>query len=169
MIPLRIELIDAKTIRLTGIAPLVADCLQRLDEILAQRDSPAARQRLNPNPSTDEAINAEWEQFVAPDLRHLFVTATETVVRDLTALQLDPQGENRFCVAFPAGHLDAWMSAINQARLILGEQLQVTAADLERWDLDPRNETDLGLIRLHLLGWLLGVLVGFSSGSEPLA
>ena len=166
---MRIETIDEKTIRLTGIAPLVADCLQRLGEILEQRDSPAVHQRLFPKPSTDETINAEWEQFTAPDLRHLFVTAAETVFRDLTALKLDPQHENLFCVTFPTVHLAAWMSAINQARIILGEQFHITDAKMERSDLDPRRKADLGLIRLHLLGWLLEVLVGFSSGSEPAA
>ena len=161
MIPLRIEAVDEKTVRLTGIPPLVADCLQRLDEILAQRDSQPARQRLLPKPSSDEVINAEWEQLVTPDLRHLFVTAAETVLRDLTALEPTPQRENLFCLAFPAAHLDAWMSAINQARLILSEQFNVTDLEMERCNLDPRCESDLALIRIHLLGWLLEVLVQF--------
>lgn len=167
MIPLHIESVDEKTLRLTGIAPLVADCLQCLDEILAQRDSPKVRQRLFPVPSTDEAINAEWEQFVGPDLRHLFVTAAETVLRDLTALEADPQDKKCFQVAFSAAHLDAWMSAINQARLILSEKFHITEREMERHDLDLGSETDLALIRIHILGWLLTVLVEFGSSTEP--
>ena len=167
MIPLRLEVVDEKTVRLTGLAPLVADCLQRLDEILAHRDSPAAHRRLFPQPGADEASNAEWEQFVVPDLRHLFVTAAETVVRDLTALEADPQSPATFRVAFPTVHRDAWMSAINQARLILSEQFHVTDQAMERRDLDPRNETDLALVRIHLLGWLLEVLVDFATNTGP--
>ena len=59
MIPLSIAPVDEKTIRLTGIIPLLADCLQRLNEILAHRDTPSVRQRLFPQPSTDETINSE--------------------------------------------------------------------------------------------------------------
>ena len=165
MIPLQIESIDEKTVRLTGIAPLVADCLQNLDEILAQRDSPEVRQRLFPAPSTDDTINAEWEQYVGPELRHLFVTAAETVLRDLTALEADPQREKYFRVAFSSSHLDAWMSAINQARLILGEKFHIAEKEMDRHDLDLNREPDLALIRIHLLGWLLTVLVEFGSST----
>ena len=166
MIPLSIEMVDEKTIRLTGIIPLLADCLQRLNEILEHRDTPSVRQRLFPKPSTDETINSEWEEFVAPDLRHLFVTAGETVARDLTALEPDPQHPNLFRIAFPAAHRDAWMSALNQSRLILGEQLHVTDREMERRTFDPKSAADLELVRMHLLGWVLEVLVDFSSRTE---
>ena len=167
MSSLRMEVVDEKTVRLTGIVPLMADCLQRIGDILAQRDTPAVRRRLIPKPSADETINAEWEKFVTPDLRHLFVIAAETVLQDLTALEADPQHPKCFCVAFPAVHLAAWMSAINQARLILGEQFHVTEQGMARRDLDPHCAFDIALVRIHLLGWLLEVLVEFGGGTEP--
>ena len=169
MITPRVEAVDEKTVRLTGLNPLVTSCLQGLGEILAHRDSPAARHRLMPRPSADAKLNAEWESFVTPDLRHLFVTAAETVLRDLTALEADPRGTNHFRIDFPTVHLDAWLSALNQARLILGEQFQVTDRDMERRDLDPQSETDLAVLRIHLLGWLLEVLVEFSRETGPAA
>lgn len=161
---LRIESVDGKHLRVNGIDPLLADCLQRLGEILPGRDTPAAHRRLFPVPSADRNLNAEWEKFVTPDLRHLFVSAGETVLRDLTALEPDPQHKRQFRVTFPAAHLDAWMSALNQARLILGEQSQVTEPDMERRDLDPRQAQDLGLIRIHVFGWLLQLLVEHQGG-----
>ena len=164
MIAPRVEVVDEKTIRLTGLNRLVANCLQGVGEILAQRDAPRVESRLMPQPSTDEDINAEWEKFVTPDLRHLFVTAGETVLRDLTALESDPRRPKWFRVAFPSAHLDAWLSALNQARIILGERFQVTDQAMERRDLDPQNESDLALLRIHLLGWVLELLVEFSCG-----
>ena len=165
MITPRVEVVNEKTIRVVGLNQLLASCLQGLDEILALRDSPAAGRRLIPPPSTDEAINAEWEKFVTPDLRHLFVTAGETVLRDLTALEIEPRRPNHLRVAFPSAHLDAWLSALNQARLILGEQFHVTDPMMERRDLDPQCETDLAILRIHLLGWVLELLVEFSTGN----
>ncbi len=161
MTALRVETVDEKTVRLAGIAPLMADCLQRLGDILGQRDTPAARQRLIPTPSTDDSINAEWERFVTPDLRHLFVSAGETVLQDLTAMQADPHDPKCFRVAFPAAHINAWMSAINQARLILSEQHHVTEQDMNRQGLDLKRTTDIPLIRINLLGWILGVLIQY--------
>ena len=58
------------------------------------------------------------------------------------------------------------MSALNQARLILGEQLHVTDREMERRTFDPKSAADLELVRMHLLGWVLEVLVDFSSHTE---
>lgn len=161
----QVEVVDEKTIRLIGLNRLVASCLQGLGEILAQRDSPAAGHRLMPPPSTDAVINEEWERLVTPDLRHLFVTAAETVLRDLTALESDPRRRNYFRVAFPTVHLAAWLSALNQARLILGAQFQITDELMDRRDLDPQSADDRALLRIHLLGWVLELLVEFGSGN----
>ena len=165
MIP-RIERVDDKQIRVSGLNPLMTDSLQRLDEILARRDAPAAHDRLFPTPSTEAKINAEWEQFVTPELRHLFVSAGDTVVRDLTTLGPDPAQLNQFQVQFPAAHLEAWISALNQARLILGAQFAVTEPDMTRQDLDPRQARDIGLLRIYLLGYLLQLFIEFTAGES---
>ncbi len=60
------------------------------------------------------------------------------------------------------------MSAINQARLILGEQFHVTEQDMVRRDIDPHRASDIALIRIHLLGWLLEVLVQSGDRTVPI-
>ena len=57
--------------------------------------------------------------WVTTELHHLFVTAGESGERDLTGLQPEPETQNQFRATFSAAHLLAWMSAINQTRLIL--------------------------------------------------
>ena len=167
MIHLRLEVVDGKQIRLSGLNPLMTDCLQRLGEILPQRDSPAAQRRLFPAPSAEPQLNDEWEKFVTPDLRHLFVSAGETVLRDLTALEPDPRHPDYFHLTFPAPHRNAWLSALNQARLILGAEFQVTEPDMDRRDLDPRQARDLALARIHLLGYLLQLFIEFLHEDHP--
>ena len=81
-------------------------------------------------------------------------------------MEVEPRRPNHLRVAFPIAHLDAWLSALNQARLILGEQFRVTDAMMERRDLDPQSELDLAILRIHLLGWVLELLVEFSSGDD---
>ncbi len=154
MIGLTVVAVDEKTIAVSGIPPLLAQCLFELPEILRRRESPGIRDRLYQAARPDDPkARAEWHELADPDLRHLFASAEEIVTRDLTGLQEDH-------VRFPAAHLPAWLTALNQARLILGETHRVTEADMERTDLDPASTAkDYALLQLHVLGFLLQLLV----------
>jgi hypothetical protein len=55
------------------------------------------------------------------------------------------------------------MSALNQARLILGELFSVTESDMDKADLDLEQPKDLALFRIHILGYLLQLLVEHAS------
>ena len=67
--------------------------------------------RLHPDLTPGDARrNAEWHRLMDGELRRLFEAAQVTMARDLEAL--DPNSDH---IAFPATHLRAWMSAINQA------------------------------------------------------
>lgn len=159
-----------KHIRIAGIDPVLMDSLFSLPEILDQRDKPAIRDRLLPNPTTaDKSINDDWQQHVTPELRHLFVAAGETVARDLTALEPDPRTPPLQQVTFPVEHLEAWISALNQARLILGELHHVTEADMNSADFDLENARHVALFRIHVLGFLLQHLIELAGGHEPQA
>ncbi len=161
MIQLRVEADGPKHIRISGIHPVLLDCLHVLPEILEQRDSPAARKRLLPDPTTTDAqFNAEWLLAVAPELRHAFVVAGDTVARDLTGVTTDGQ------LTFIAEHLNAWMSALNEARLILGEIFQITDVDMESADFDVKTPKGLAIFRIHVLGWLLQLLVDLEAGHD---
>jgi Domain of unknown function (DUF2017) len=165
MINLRVRPVDAKRIRISGIEPFFTDCLQGLGEILEQRDSPKVRERLFPNLMTaDDNTNADWQRLTAPELRHLFVSAGEIVTRDLTALQPETGETGCSQVTFAADHVNAWMSALNQARLILGEIHEIDEADMNRTDLDPHNPRHVAAFRIHLLGHLLYLFVELENG-----
>ncbi len=163
---LRVQPIDTKTIRISGIEPFLADCLETLGETLEQRDSPRASGRLFPPPTADsDKANADWQKFVDPDLRHLFVSAGETVLRDLTGLQADEEAPASFQVSFSAEHVNAWISALNQARLILGELFHITEDDLNKTRFDVTDERTLAIVRVHLFGYLLQLFVELASGN----
>ena len=167
MIHLRVRPHNEKHIRITGIDPVLLDSLHTVPEILEQRDTPAARARLLPDPTAaDASINGEWQRLMAPELRHLFVSAGEIVTRDLTAIGPDAEQPQLREITFPAEHLRAWMSALNQTRLILGELFKVTEADMERDDFDLKTPKGLAVFRIHILGYLLQLLVELEGGHE---
>jgi Domain of unknown function (DUF2017) len=168
MIDLRVQPLDEKHVRISGIPPVLAAMLRELPEILELRDSPEAHPRLFPDPTAaDEKINKEWRQMAGPELRHLFVSAGETVVRDLTALTADGKGQETHHVAFPVEHVNAWMSALNEARLILAEVHKIDDQEMSRTDFDPRSPTHMAALRIHLLGYLLHLFVELDDGDEP--
>ncbi len=179
---LRVDRPDEKHIRIRGVNPGLEMCLQELPLILSKREEPRAQKRLFPNPTTaDDAANQDWQEHVAPDLRHIFESAHETVVRDLVQMQVGPVrkqqkkgaeqstkptgkqnktlAQKQFTVIFPAEHLRAWMCAVNEARLILGEIHGVTEEDMNTFGVLGNNEMRQAVLRIHLLGWLMELLV----------
>ena len=167
MINLCVQALGEKHIRISGIPPVLAAMLRELPEILELRDSPDARARLFPNPTADDKVNNEWQQMAGPELRHLFVSAGETVARDLTALEVDGDNTEGHRVTFPVEHVNAWMSALNQARLILAEVHKLDEPDMNRTDFNPESPNHRAALRIHLLGYLLHLFVELNNGNEP--
>ena len=167
MIDLRIERLDEKHVRISGLTPMLAVMIREMPEILELRDGPDACARLFPNPTTaDDKINKEWQQMVSPELRHLFVSAAEIVTRDLTAMTGNKGDPEVYEVTFPVEHLSAWMSALNQTRLILAEVHKVDEEDMERRDFDPQDPKHLAVLRIQLLGYLLHLFVELENSDE---
>jgi hypothetical protein len=168
VIELKVQPLDPKRILISGIPPVLAAVLHQMPEILELRDSPEARARLYSDPTADnDSINREWRQIAGPELRHLFVSAGETVARDLTAMAVAGETGDTYRVAFPIEHVPAWMSALNQTRLILAEVHKIDEAEMNRTDFDPQNARHLAALRIHLLGHLLHLFVELEGGHEP--
>lgn len=168
MINLRVRPVDAKRIRISGIHPLLAVCLQELPLILELRDKGPVHARLFPPlTAADVAANREWQEIMEPDLRHLFVSAGETVVRDLTGLAPQPRAPTRLCVTISAVHVSAWMSALNQARLILGTLFGIAdEQDMLIAEFDPHDPKHVAIVKIELLGELLGKFVELETGER---
>ena len=164
---LRVQPVDEKHIRISGLTPVLTAMLHELPEILELRDSSAARDRLFPNPTDDDRVNKDWRQTTGPELRHLFASAGEIVTRDLITMNAETDPAKSDEITFPIEHVNAWMSAINQARLILAEVHNIDEAEMNRTDLDPRRPRDAAALRIHVLGYLLHLFVELENGDEP--
>lgn len=104
-------------------------------------DDPALR-RLNPPAYADDsARQAEYDRLVRGDLHRERLEALATMERTIDAQRLSPE------------ELTAWLGALNDLRLVLGTQLQVTEEMYEEGipDDDPRSPA-FGLYQY--LGWL---------------
>ena len=147
---------------LKEIPPVLADILRQIP-FCGERDSEEVEARLFPAPTIaleEEELREDWKAYVQPDLHQIFLTARQTVEADLRGIR----DTGKFCeLEFPFKHADAWLNALNQARLALASQFSFSEEDLST--LGPpqiTNERELALLQVELYAdlqhWLIEVM-----------
>jgi hypothetical protein len=149
-------------------ASFAAD-LRALPWLLELGDAPPeVRARLFPEPchgagERDEVLREEWQRHVEPELFALLASAREVVQRDLGQLEPPPgRRRRRVKLEIPLGHVPAWVSALNAARLHLGTLHGVTPDDMDGEEPTGDEARQAALTRIHRYGELQFVLIGAS-------
>ncbi len=140
------------------IPPLLAQFVLELPGLLDTDQPDAVRRRLFPDPSEDPDIAAEWRRAQHPELFALLADARSVVERDLPSIAPAPSGRS-FHLRIAAGHVPAWISALNAGRLALGAVHDVTAGDMDAGRRPTYDERGLAILRIDLYGWLQGALI----------
>ncbi|MHC4547701.1 MAG: DUF2017 family protein [Planctomycetota bacterium] len=144
------------------LAPPFALMLLELPGLLAPDPSDEVKRRLFPHPSDDESIREDWERYVHPELWALLASAREIVTKDLGNLAASSSGVGHR-LEIPAGHVNAWISALNAARLALGAihgiEDEVDLHTFEDEDDEEPDERRIAIAKIHLLGELQALLV----------
>ena len=143
---------------LRDIHPLLATFLSELPKVAARHKK--AQARLYPDPIGGAAhaeFRRDWKEHVRPELERLFASSRDIVARDLSA----PGGHNHGTkVVIPCAHLEAWLSALNQARLAIVEESNFTEADLDHHEPpDLATQRGLSLLKIHFYGHLQELLI----------
>jgi hypothetical protein len=144
--------------KLRDIHPLLATFLTELPKVAARHKK--AQARLYPDPIGGAAhaeFRRDWKEHVRPELERLFASSRDIVARDLSA----PGGHNHGTeVAIPCAHLEAWLNALNQARLVIVEESNFTEADLDHHEPpDLATQRGLSLLKIHFYGHLQELLI----------
>lgn len=125
--------------------------LDDLRDLLLEGSDPSLRRLFPPAYGDDEQRNAEYEALAYDELLQRRLAGIDLVLHTLGEEVLDEE------------QLSDWMRAVNELRLVLGTQLDVTE------DEGPRIEPDdPDAPRKHLyeyLGWLLDDIVAALSSS----
>lgn len=147
-------------LQLQDVPPLFAVLLADLPRIAALHEE--ARERLYPDPigpnDAGDDLRSDWREHVVPELERLFASSREIAARDIAAMDV---GAESASLSIPDKNIDAWLNALNQARLIIAGR-----NSFREEDLDAREEPDLStargldLLRLHFYAHLQEVLVG---------
>ncbi len=125
-----IRRLKENSIELVDIEPIEAELLRQVPGICESGGDSRSEARLFSNPADsgeDQFLN-DWAEYVRPELKHLFLKAWNTVKEDLEKLSNKPGRLGRLIV--PRAHSDAWLNALNQARLILATKYNFSDREL---------------------------------------
>src|SRR6476646_516218 len=132
-------------IEISELDPFLAELLRQIPSSANPEGEPAAERRIFSPP-----INGKQ-----PELRRLFQTATETVGADLKQLNGNEQSLTNRTLRIPTKHSDAWLSALNQARLVIAAKNNFTELELSDHLRSPiGSRRDLSLFQVNFYGFL---------------
>ena len=162
---MRARRLDEDTLEISGIGFLEGAILWRLAAAADPRGSAAAEERLASSLTggAEPALDEEWQEHVLPELRTLFASAVEIVRMDLVGSWLGPGTDATLRV--PVHHVEAWLIALNQARLALAARHDLTEKTMTQRppeDLQPRT---LARLFVDFFGGLQQLLL--EAGEDP--
>ena len=137
--------------------PFLAELLRQIPASANPEGTPAAEQRLfsPPADASEKEMRAEWKLYVEPELRRLFRSATETVAADLAQLDGKEKSFANCTLRIPKEHADAWLSALNQARLAIAAKYNFTDGELcDHYRSPIGSRRDLSLFQVNFYGFL---------------
>jgi hypothetical protein len=154
-------------IEISDLDPFLAELLRQIPTSANPEGAPAAERRLFSLPAQgkEPEICVEWKLYVEPELRRLFQTATETVAADLEQLNGNEKIFANRTLRIPSKHADAWLSALNQARLVIAAKNNFTEVELGDHFRSPiGSRRDLSLFQVNFYGFLQEFILRELSG-----
>ena len=144
-----------EALEISDLDPFLAELLRQIPGSTNFDGESEAEARLFTQPSSEKEICGEWKSYVEPELRRLFRSAIETVADDLAQLNGNEKSFRSRTLAIPFEHADAWLNALNQARLVITAKYKFSDEELSDHDRSPiGSRRDLGLFQVNFYGFI---------------
>lgn len=124
--------------------------LLQLPQAADHRNSEKGRKRLFPEPTPEndeksQELTADWKEFVQPELESQFTRDLELVTKDLGNVEEeeDDEGNVEHFLSVPLKHAETWYSVLNQARLIINEEHDVSTTERKLY-MGEQTPSELG-------------------------
>lgn len=142
-------------LEISELDPFLAELLRQIPESCSVEGVEAAQQRIFSAPAKETEICSEWKVYVEPELRRLFRSATETVAADLKQLNGCTKPFANCTLSIPLENADAWLNALNQARLAIAAKYNFTDGELcDHYRSPIGSRRDLGLFQVNFYGFV---------------
>lgn len=135
--------------------------------MLIESSDPRVRDRLLPETCEVEEDEEHWRDHAVPELERLFLSRAQVVRRDLAKLRKMDDSTNSVLLV-PHEHVNAWLAALNAARLALYALNDMTA---EHLDVDgfatatPKQQE--AILRIEMMAEMQAVMLGdYEVGDE---
>jgi hypothetical protein len=148
---------NGEVLELSELDPFLAELLRQIPASTKCDGLEAAESRLfsRPAEASENEICAEWKIYVEPELRRLFRTATETVAADLQQLNGSEKPFANCALCIPTEHAEAWLNALNQARLVIAAKYNFNEGELcDHYRSPIGSRRDLSLFQVNFYGFL---------------
>jgi Domain of unknown function (DUF2017) len=146
---------DRHTVALTQLNSVCCELLRQIVSSADPGESGPARARIFPTPTEGREPEADrdWREYVEPDLRRLFQDALDVVAEDVKGLA--PEGRKQaHALRIPVKNLEAWIHALNQARLAIVARNDFAEKDMEGRAPIEGDARALALFQVHFYGFL---------------
>jgi Domain of unknown function (DUF2017) len=155
-------------LELSELDPFLAELLRQIPSSTKCDDAVAAEQRIFSEPAqpNEKEICEEWKVYVQPELRRLFQSATETVASDLQQLNGSEKPFANCTLRIPTEHADAWLNALNQARLVITTKNNFNEGELcDHYRSPIGSRRDLSLFQVNFYGILQEFILRETEGA----
>jgi hypothetical protein len=125
-----IRLRKDKSIEFSRIELIEAELLKQVPAVADPEGEKKAEERLYPSPTQQgpPEMLKDWEEYVRPELRHLFLSSRKVVEEDLSTMTRRSSKLSQLIV--PLAHAEPWLNALNQARLVLATKYDFSEVEL---------------------------------------
>jgi uncharacterized protein DUF2017 len=144
-------------LEISELDPFLAELLRQIPASTSIENSPAAESRIYSSPASasEKQICAEWKLYVQPELQRLFRSAAETVANDLEQLSGNEKTFANRTLLIPTAHAEAWLNALNQARLSIAARNDFSDGELgDNYRSPIGSRRDLSLFQVNFYGFL---------------
>lgn len=141
---------------------LSAGCVETLKGVpmLLESADVRVRERLLPETCHETEDEEHWRLHAVPELERLFASRAQLVRRDLAGLRKLGKSDTQLLL-IPNQHVNAWLAALNAARLALYALNDLQASHLEAEGFTaatPKQQE--AILRIHVLAEVQSVLLG---------
>ena len=157
-------------LEISQLDPFLAELLRQIPASTSVENSAAAQRRIFSSPANEAEKEAcsEWKTYVKPELQRLFRSATETVAADLEQLNGNEKSFANRTLVIPQEHADAWLNALNQARLSIAARNDFTEGELgDNYRSPIGSRRDLSLFQVNFYGFLQEFILRELLGCDP--
>ena len=142
-----------------GLSATCVDTLKGVPMLIESNDD-RVRERLLPETCVEHGDEQHWREHAVPELERLFASRAQLVRRDLAGMRKLGKSDSQLLL-IPNSHVNAWLAALNAARLALFvlNDLEAKHLDVDGFAIATQKQQE-AMLRIHVLAEMQSVLLG---------